>query len=266
MSIWPFINPASPAATDKVKFGDDVIRAGKAATITALQTISNYLDNGGTVAALRTAVWTTAGRPSGTDLVDRVTGYNTTFGCAEYYDLASTTWRVFGGLAVWTVATRPTTLYAGEVGYNSDLAVIERYSGSAWVRVSGGRRGDIKMWSGLITDIESGWVLADGVQRNHPEGGIFTPPDLRDKFLVGAGNTYAVAGTGGEATHVLTVTEMPSHRHLIHFTADTTGYGDSRYGGDSSDTSQSKYTDYIGSNGAHNNLPPYYALCYLYKI
>ena len=36
---------------------------------------------------------------------------------------------------------------------------------------------------------------------------------IKDRFLVGAGNSYSVGATGGEATHTLTTSEMPSHSH-----------------------------------------------------
>ena len=107
---WPNIDATSPANTDKVKFGASNIRALKSSVITALQKICNYQDNAGSVPALRTAVWTTATRPTGGDLVDRVTGYNTDLGCEEYYDLASVSWKkiglnrngdVFSGDMVW---------------------------------------------------------------------------------------------------------------------------------------------------------------------
>ena len=42
-------------------------------------------------------------------------------------------------------------------------------------------------------------------------GGTWAP--LQDKFLIGAGSTYASEATGGEATHTLTADEMPSHSH-----------------------------------------------------
>ena len=64
--------------------------------------------------------------------------------------------------------------------------------------------GVICMWSGESTAIPSGWHLCDGEEGT---------PDLRDRFIVGAGSTYEVGNTGGEATHTLTVNEMPSHNH-----------------------------------------------------
>ena len=66
--------------------------------------------------------------------------------------------------------------------------------------------GIICMWSGESTAIPSGWHLCDG------DAGT---PDLRDRFIVGAGSTYEVGNTGGEATHTLTVNEIPSHNHTF---------------------------------------------------
>ena len=70
--------------------------------------------------------------------------------------------------------------------------------------------GIICMWSGESTAIPSGWNLCDGSNGT---------PDLRDRFIVGAGNTYKVKDTGGEATHTLTTNEMPSHNHGFTGTA-----------------------------------------------
>jgi len=274
------IDASKPAGTDKKKFGDDIIRELKQQTIDNLKEITNY--PAATKPALRAAVWTTATRPTGDELVDRVTGYNTTLSCEEYYDLASKTWKT-KGLPTWAVATRPSNPITGMFGFCSDLAVIERYSGSAWVRVSGGRRGDIKMWSGATTDIETGWVLADGATRAHPEGGTYTPPNLRDRFIVGAGSGYGVGATGGEVTHVISVNEMPSHRHRVRSRSGAAGDcqgmgtiaatgglggpgGSSAVGVYDTDITGNAIVENSGGNAAHENRPPYYALCYLYKL
>jgi microcystin-dependent protein len=62
-----------------------------------------------------------------------------------------------------------------------------------------------------------GWALCQGGIVNIPASfqasvgaATFTTPDLRDKWLAGAGSTYAPAATFGEATHVLTVAELPA--------------------------------------------------------
>jgi hypothetical protein len=59
--------------------------------------------------------------------------------------------------------------------------------------------GGIIMWSGSIASIPSGWVLCNGSN---------STPDLRNRFIVGAGSTYAVDATGGSADATL-----PTHTH-----------------------------------------------------
>lgn len=78
--------------------------------------------------------------------------------------------------------------------------------------------GAILMWSGSISSIPAGWALCDGTNGT---------PDLRDRFIVGAGGGYAVGATGGEATHTLTVNELPSHSHP----ASTGSAGSHNHGG-----------------------------------
>ena len=48
--------------------------------------------------------------------------------------------------------------------------------------------GGIIMWSGTIAAIPTGWALCNGSNGT---------PDLRDRFVIGAGSTYAVGATGG---------------------------------------------------------------------
>lgn len=64
--------------------------------------------------------------------------------------------------------------------------------------------GGIIMWSGSIASIPAGWVICDGTN---------STPDLRNRFVVGAGDVYAVAGTGGSDTVTLTTAELPVHNH-----------------------------------------------------
>jgi hypothetical protein len=70
--------------------------------------------------------------------------------------------------------------------------------------------GMIILWSGSVVSIPAGWLLCNGAS---------STPDLRDRFVVGAGSTYAVDATGGSAdatlpthTHTNTVTD-PGHFH-----------------------------------------------------
>jgi hypothetical protein len=138
--------------------------------------------------------------------------------------------------------------------------------------------GGIIMWSGSIASIPSGWLLCNGSSGT---------PDLRNRFLIGAGSTYGVGGTGGSANATLvshthsassasTVTD-PSHSHGYELGADTGGSGLPRNGGPALapfrttneftgitvSTSTSISTE--GSSATNANLPPYYALAYIMK-
>ena len=64
--------------------------------------------------------------------------------------------------------------------------------------------GFIGMWSGAINAIPSGWALCNGSNGT---------PDLRDRFIVGAGSTYTVGATGGANTVTLTESQIPGHTH-----------------------------------------------------
>ena len=66
--------------------------------------------------------------------------------------------------------------------------------------------GIITMWSGSISNIPKGWVLCDG------QNGT---PDLRDRFIVGAGKSYSVGNTGGANSVTLTVDNLPAHSHTM---------------------------------------------------
>jgi microcystin-dependent protein len=64
--------------------------------------------------------------------------------------------------------------------------------------------GTIAMWAGAEQDIHPNWAICDG------ENGT---PDLRDRFIVGAGSFYTNGETGGRSSVQLTVDEMPYHTH-----------------------------------------------------
>lgn len=165
--------------------------------------------------------------------------------------------------------------------------------------------GLIAMWSGESNNIPNSWALCDGNNGT---------PDLRDRFIVGAGSSYSVGDTGGSDTVTLTAEQMPSHNHSGNVTlsglstssagshthnfqfADDDAYifryglNDGRWDGivvnDNPSYSKSpitikssgSHTHTIsasnatatltsnGNNQAHENRPPYYALCFIMKI
>lgn len=88
---------------------------------------------------------------------------------------------------------------------------------------------------------------------------------IKDRFLLGSGDSYGAGSTGGEATHTLTINEMPSHTH------NQSG-GASGINNDGT-TIQRGYSDPIkdvadagltGGGQPHNNMPPYLAV-YIWK-
>jgi len=125
--------------------------------------------------------------------------------------------------------------------------------------------GVIMLWSGQIADIPNGWYLCDGNNGT---------PDLRNKFIVGAGNSYSVGDTGGEDSHTLTTSELPAHNH--GFAKTLAERGDTYYSGSEVGSGYASRglmhtnapltsTQSEGGGAAHENRPPYYALAYIMK-
>jgi microcystin-dependent protein len=129
-------------------------------------------------------------------------------------------------------------------------------------------KGMIIMWYGEESAIPDGWALCDGQVHN----GVQTP-DLRDRFIVGAGSSYNLNDTGGESTHTLTIAEMPSHSHRFWRKNNGGAYGDgegTNYSGQSGQYSDEwvgvKTIENTGGSQPHNNMPPYYALYYIMRV
>jgi len=96
--------------------------------------------------------------------------------------------------------------------------------------------GMITMWYGSIASIPSGWYLCDGTN---------STPDLRNRFIVGAGSTYAVAATGGSANATLV-----SHNHTATSTFTGSALGThSHTATDSGHTHTLAGSTYIGGIG-----------------
>jgi len=163
---------------------------------------------------------------------------------------------------------------SGGTGINSvgTAGNVLTSTGSAWASTAVGfiPSGGIIMWSGSIASIPAGWYLCDGLN---------STPDLRDRFVVGAGTTYAVAATGGSPnaivvshTHTATVTD-PGHSHS--YTATTfnrnQNTGQTQAGSATTGTTDPNTTGIsvgistTGSSATNANLPPYYALAYIMK-
>ena len=84
---------------------------------------------------------------------------------------------------------------------NTDLDAIDTAVHAAFTILP---VGGIILWSGSVAAIPANWALCDGTSGT---------PNLMDRFVVGAGSTYAVAATGGAATVTLDTTQIPAHSH-----------------------------------------------------
>lgn len=136
--------------------------------------------------------------------------------------------------------------------------------------------GGIVLWSGAMDAVPAGWALCDGENNT---------PDLRDRFVLGAGPNYAAGASGGSATAstsfsgstgatTLAEWQMPSHAH--GYTAPARLSSGPTDGGYAPASTSGATTGYSGSSGAHSHsmsasasvstLPPYYALAYIMKL
>ena len=130
--------------------------------------------------------------------------------------------------------------------------------------------GGIIMWSGTTSDIPAGWALCNGVASNG-----LTPPDLRDRFIVGAGSAYSPKATGGATSHSLAATNLPTfsinYGDIYHSEGGGTvtvpnnkGSGDTD--SDNRGFEMSRTATYSGSATAIDHRPPYMALCYIMRV
>lgn len=91
--------------------------------------------------------------------------------------------------------------------------------------------------------------------------GFGTWTQIKDRFILAAGDTYPAASIGGEATHTLTIDEIPAHNHKLK-TCDAVGPYDAPVRGDGSNEGWASSASTIANAGggqAHNNMPPYLA-------
>lgn len=157
--------------------------------------------------------------------------------------------------------------------------------------------GGIIMWSGSVATVPEKWHLCDGTNGT---------PDLRNRFIVGAGNDtgnhtpngvggvgagfYKPGNSGGEEMHQLLINEMPTHQH--DFSATNLSVAGSQITTENIvssnrgiglavpyyDDGNIQFSGFYrvplnvssiasaGGNQSHNNMPPYYALAYIMKI
>lgn len=201
----------------------------------------------------------------------------------------------------YATADRPTTTKEGLLGYNTTTGAIEvSNNNGSFTSIDGGIAiGFITMFSGSFdssghpinpktNSAITSWALCNGANGT---------PDLRGRFVLGAGGSYSAGAQGGTKEEVLSVAQMPQHKHDVTIdrtsltggmrvrtqSADSWGIvGISENGLFSDGNADDNHLDvrmtidashghtgsisYSGGNQAHNNMPPYYALAFIMKI
>lgn len=147
---------------------------------------------------------------------------------------------------------------------------------------------EITLWADFATPVEFDYteltsILSIGtdsesefLDKVYPVGSIYmsvnstnpgtlfggTWAKIEGQFLLGSSSAYPLGSTGGEATHTLTVDEIPSHDHgsrVYPYTGSDTAYVSLTTNGNVDPNTQwsSGRTTNTGGGQAHNNLPPY---------
>jgi hypothetical protein len=148
--------------------------------------------------------------------------------------------------------------------------------------------GSVLIWKGALGDVPTGYSICNGQTVNG-----YQTPDLRNRFVVGAGSTYNPGDTGGATTFAptatlsitafqLTIAEMPSHKHTWSDTCGTVSmqsgpeyncsglsYRDISTGSTGGDQahghSSGEGTAFTATNSPVSTLPLYYSLYYIMR-
>jgi microcystin-dependent protein len=134
-----------------------------------------------------------------------------------------------------------------------------------------------------------GWALADGqflpINQNQPLfallgttfGGngqtTFALPDLRGRVPIHVGSGHTLGERGGEAAHTISISEMPTHTHLVSASATNAnqpipagalvGSANNAYTAAANLTSLDPSTiTNIGGSQAHSNTQPFLTLSF----
>lgn len=156
------------------------------------------------------------------------------------------------------------------------------YSGSKYIRRFTCSKSEQPTLIGAWVEYTQQYAVGDifvTTRAGNPAGllGYGTWQQIKDRFLLAAGDSYAAGSTGGEAEHTLTTEEMPSHEHAVRqrktsptavssFYSNNYTSGSNEYGLTSAakmvttGSTDNLFTLAVGSSQPHNNMPPYLAV------
>lgn len=111
------------------------------------------------------------------------------------------------------------------------------------------KKGTILWWFGIAANIPYGWHMCDGT---------LGTPDLRNKWLIGAGSTYNPGDTGGNQDHNHDFTTN-GHIHSLAYTPQNITWDGVCYR-----TTDNKND--TGTTVTRDNYPPYRSWYYIIKL
>lgn len=231
------------SASDKTKLNGIAIGANKTTVDSALSTTStNPVQNKAVKAALDSKLNTSGGTLTGNLTGQYLTG-------------------------TWLQTTDATDLGSTP----SKVAVLDG-SGLVYSRTLAELKGDIGVDTATLVDlfypIGSIYMSTDTTNPQSRFTGTYWLP-IYNRFLLGAGDTYKAGTMGGEATHTLTMSEIPSHYHDEYLGNDGgpdsapsgySGWPNIAYTSKKTWWATGSKTSAAGGDGAHNNMPPYLAV------
>ena len=157
-----------------------------------------------------------------------------------------------------------------------DVAWDARFQGD--VQVDGALQVGGKSLLDMVYPVGSIYLSVSGTDPQTLFGGTWAR--LEDVFLLAAGAKHAAGSTGGEESHTLTASEMPTHNgHLSAGIAGAAPYGKGNYEGYLNVSAMTAYvgggyrgwnvysgnemhpaSEAAGGGQPHNNMPPYLAV------
>lgn len=194
------------------------------------------------------------------------------------------------------------TIPRGDVGSIENLTINGKPVESGTITLTAEDVGAVTQPTGEETPGEApalnagtfgGMTVSQFVDMIYPVGSIYisssaTSPEmlfggtweqLKDRFLLGAGDSYAAGGTGGEENVTLTVEQLPEHYHSNSNKSTTGTWHDAdgktsrakvqtNENGDVYTLTKAEQNGWIwgyntgnvGGNQPHNNMPPYLAV------
>ena len=183
----------------------------------------------------------------------RITATDSLGNTAVYYQVLPT--------RKWAMKFRPTgngVAFGKAAEYNNTFEITENWS----IRVGG--KAASEFIRDIVYPVGSIYMSVNSVSPATLFGGTWE--QLEDRFLLAAGQTYTAGDTGGEATHTLTVDEMPSHTHgqRSRYSASNGSYTPAFPWVSDNGTERQAKTMATGGDQPHNNMPPYLAV-YMWK-